>query len=222
VGAAGVEPAIFGLKVRCLSAWLRPRGAGHRSLLAVPQDRDTEQDEADFLAAYRLGRDSYPKAANTVDVALFAGRGPDRDGPGTGLCLLLIRRGGHPFRGSWALPGGFLELGQGDAGEGEGLEEGARRELEEETGIRLGGVRLTQLGTYGDPGRDPRGRTISTVFLAHLTEPPPVAGGDDAAEARWWPVGRLGSDQAPPLAFDHRDIVDDALSWARGQGLTDP
>jgi 8-oxo-dGTP diphosphatase len=188
-------------------------------LLVVPDDRDPEQDEAGFIASYRLRRDSYPKAANTVDVALFAGRGDDPDGSDAGLCLLLIRRGGHPFRGRWALPGGFLELGRGEAGEGEGLEEGARRELEEETGIQLDDGQLTQLGTYGDPGRDPRGRTISTVFVGHLAEQTPVAGGDDAAEARWWPVAVLGSDQAPPLAFDHAVIVDDALAWAQGQGL---
>ena len=185
----------------------------------MDEDRAGDDGEEEYLAAYRLRRDSYPKAANTVDVALFAAAGPDPDASGAGLHLLLIRRGGHPFRGRWALPGGFLELGEGDAGEGEDLEEGARRELEEETGIRLDGVPLAQLGTYGDPGRDPRGRTISTVFVAHLAAAPAVTGGDDAAEAWWWPASVLVSDEAPALAFDHAVIVNDALVWAEGRGL---
>jgi len=185
----------------------------------VEDDREPEQTEEEFLAAYRLRRDSYPKAANTVDVALFAGRPTGQDVPGSGVHLLLIRRRGHPFRGQWALPGGFLELGRGDSGEGEGLEEAARRELEEETGIRLGADPLAQLGTYGDPGRDPRGRTISTVFVTHRHDVPPVAGADDAAEARWWSVEVLRSGEGPPLAFDHSQIVSDALAWAEAQGL---
>jgi 8-oxo-dGTP diphosphatase len=178
----------------------------------MADDLGRDQTEEQFLVAYQARRDSYPKAANTADVALLAG-------PGLDLHLLLILRGRHPFRGSWALPGGFLEVGGGDSGQGEGLEDGARRELEEETGVRLEPGRLVQLGTYGDPGRDPRGRTISTVFIAHLPEPVAAAGGDDAAEARWFPASELSGPAAPPLAFDHQEIVADALEWSRRQGL---
>jgi len=176
-----------------------------------PED-ETEQDEAGYLERYRAGRDRYPMAANTADVALFS-QSPD------GPALLLIRRGGHPFRGRWALPGGFLDVGDGDSGQGEDLETGALRELAEETGIRIEPGRLEQLGTYGEPGRDPRGRTISTVYVGHLSSLGATRAGDDAAEARLFSVAGLEGPDRPELAFDHGLIVSDAIAWARRRGL---
>ncbi len=130
----------------------------------------------------------YPRPAVTVDLALFAGEGET-------LRVLLIRRKYDPFAGRWALPGGFIGID-------EPIESAARRELEEETGLRHDGP-LTFVGVFADPGRDPRGRTISLVYTADLPgRPPAVAGTDDAAEAGWFDPGTVG-----PLAFDHDDIL---------------
>ena len=130
----------------------------------------------------------YPRPALSADVVVFA-RTAD------GCRVLLVRRGAEPFLGQWALPGGFVN-------EGERLEVAALRELEEETGLRLG-VPLVQVGTFGDPGRDPRGWTASATYSALLDgEPPAVRGGDDAEQAAWYPLEKL-----PPLAFDHDVIV---------------
>jgi len=116
------------------------------------------------------------------------------------LHVLLIQRGRDPFRGRWALPGGFLEPE-------EDLEAAARRELAEETGIALPCGALRQVGAYGSPGRDPRGPTVSIAFAAIVPDLFGVgAGGDDAAAARWFPVLGL-----PSLAFDHDAILRDAL-----------
>ncbi len=135
----------------------------------------------------------YPRPALTVDLVAFAIRDAS-------LLILLIRRKHDPFAGRWALPGGFLE------GE-EPIEAGARRELEEETGLALAGP-VDFLGVYGAPGRDPRGRTISIAHVAMIRgEPPAIGGGDDAAEAAWLPARGLRG----PLAFDHDEIVGDAL-----------
>lgn len=115
-----------------------------------------------------------------------------------GLEVLLIQRKHPPFAGRWALPGGFVE-------EGETLLQAARRELYEETGLE--DVPLRQWAAFGDPGRDPRGWTVSIVFWAWLgAQAPTPQAGDDAALARWWPVDAL-----PPLAFDHAEIIDEAL-----------
>jgi 8-oxo-dGTP diphosphatase len=129
----------------------------------------------------------YPKADNTVDAVVF---GVEQGK----LVVLLIRRGREkePSYNSWALPGGFINMD-------ETLEESVRRELKEETGLDL--PYLKQIGTFGDPGRDPRGRVISTAYMA-LVPPTSVEGGDDASDARWHPVEDL-----PPLAFDHEKIL---------------
>jgi 8-oxo-dGTP diphosphatase len=97
------------------------------------------------------------------------------------------------------LPGGFVEYG-------EDLPTAVRREIAEETG--LGDLLFRQFRTYGAPGRDPRGHTVSVVYVARVTgDPPPVQGGDDAAQAAWFPV-----DDLPELAFDHEQILQDVLS----------
>ncbi len=130
----------------------------------------------------------YPRPMLTVDIALA------RQGA-SGIEVLLIQRGHPPFEGYWALPGGFVD-------EGETLVHAAQRELQEETG--LVGLALEQLATFGDPGRDPRGWTVSVVFWSWLEpgSPDQLIAGDDAAEAAWWPLTGL-----PPLAFDHAEIM---------------
>jgi 8-oxo-dGTP diphosphatase len=138
----------------------------------------------------------FPRPALTVDVAVFRGEAGARE-------VLLVKRGSEPFAGMWALPGGFVD-------EGESLEPAARRELLEETGLDPLGD-LDQVGAYGDPGRDPRGWNVSVLFQTTLAydESGVVAGGSDAAEAAWHPVGTL-----PRLAFDHDQLVADALGHA--------
>lgn len=111
------------------------------------------------------------------------------------LKVLLIKRGKDPFLGSWALPGGFFELG-------ESPEAAAIRELKEETSIEL--TRVSQFRTYGKPHRDPRGRVISVVHYAILATEPPVKAQDDAVDYGWFALSDL-----PPLAFDHAEILED-------------
>jgi 8-oxo-dGTP diphosphatase len=137
---------------------------------------------------------TYPRPALTADIAVFRGPSDARE-------LLLVRRGDDPFKGMWALPGGFVD-------EDEVLERAARRELAEETGLRPEGG-LTLVGAYGDPGRDPRGWTVTILYAVVLAagERDAVTGGDDAAEAAWHPVGSL-----PPLAFDHALLAGDAMA----------
>jgi 8-oxo-dGTP diphosphatase len=123
----------------------------------------------------------------------------------------LIRRGEYPFKGAWALPGGFVRVGDGHRDQGEDLDASARRELEEETGLRAGDVFLDQVGAFGRAGRDPRMRVITVAFCA-LIRPdlvPLVKAGGDAALADWIPLDRLGSTH---LAFDHAEIIRQAIS----------
>lgn len=130
----------------------------------------------------------------SVDAVVF------REGE-SGPSILLIRRGKPPFEGMYALPGGFV-------GMDEDLEAAAARELAEETGLE--GIALEQIGAFGKPGRDPRGRNISVAYLGRVKgEGDAVRGGDDADEARWFPVNDL-----PLLAFDHADVIDAALAAA--------
>ena len=152
----------------------------------------------------------YPRPMLTADCVVVR----------SGSEVLLVRRGGEPFKGCWALPGGFMEMD-------ETIEHCAVRELEEETGLRFAERDLRLIGVYSAPGRDPRGRTVTAAFRVESGERraesgerrvesgerraesgerraengEPVAG-DDAAEVRWWPLAAL-----PPLAFDHADIV---------------
>lgn len=110
------------------------------------------------------------------------------------LKVLLIQRKHEPFKDQWALPGGFVE-------DNEDLYDAMKRELQEETGLKLEHAR--QLYTFGTPGRDPRGRTVTVAYYAlieeHLSK---VKGGDDAADAQWFNIHHL-----PEIAFDHADII---------------
>lgn len=136
----------------------------------------------------------FPRPALTVDIAVFRRSGGRHE-------LLLVRRKKDPFAGRYALPGGFVN-------EMEPLENAARRELAEETGLTVG--EMWQLRAYGEPGRDPRGHTVSVAHVA-LSEPGrSVSGNDDASEAGWFPIEDL-----PHLAFDHDQIAADAIAWLR-------
>lgn len=115
--------------------------------------------------------------------------------------VLLVRRKHAPFKGHYALPGGFVEIG-------ETVEDACRRELLEETGVKAGRLRL--VGVYSDPKRDPRGHTCSVVFLAKVAHAQPTAG-DDAAAAEWVADWRKAG-----LAFDHARILADARRMAAG------
>lgn len=129
----------------------------------------------------------YPHPAVTVDVVTFT----YRDGE---IKVLLVRRAIDPFKGQWALPGGFLR-------ETEDLEAAARREIEEETGLT--GLGIEQIGAFGAPDRDPRERVVSIAFMAVVRHADVVPrAGSDAAEVAWMPLH-----SPPKLAFDHRKIL---------------
>ena len=132
----------------------------------------------------------------TVDLVIFTIREHR-------LHVLLIERGSPPFEGRWALPGGFIR-------EGESLEQAARRELEEETGVRH--VYLEQLYTFGDPGRDPRGRVVTVAYYALIAADTSLVASSDARAARWWPIAKH-----PELAFDHDRILAYALERLRNK-----
>jgi len=139
----------------------------------------------------------YPRPALTVDCVVFGvheGR----------LLVLLIRRGQAPFRGDWAIPGGFVDVQ-------ESIDDAARRELQEETGLT--NVYLEQLFTFGAVNRDPRERVVSVAYyaLVRRVEHQEVAA-SDAAQAEWFPV-----DELPSLAFDHDEILQTALARLRAK-----
>ena len=135
----------------------------------------------------------YEHMAVTTDCAIFTYEDWQ-------LKVLLVRRGGEPYKGQWAFPGGFLKMD-------ETAEQGARRELREETGLVPSAI--GQLGVFSDVDRDPRERVITIAWYA-LVKPSEVVGGDDADEAAWFPVDNL-----PPLAFDHRKIFEAAMERLR-------
>lgn len=134
----------------------------------------------------------YPRPMVTVDALLLSKSSTTE--------ILLIQRKNDPFKGKWAIPGGFI-------GMDENLEIAAKRELFEETGIEINN--LQQFRTYGKPGRDPRGRTISVVFIAYVDNTIPAKGMDDALQAHWFDVANL-----PELAFDHNQIIEDVLNYS--------
>ena len=113
--------------------------------------------------------------------------------------VLLVRRGGQPYKGCWALPGGFMEMD-------ETLEECAVRELHEETGVVVEPRQLQLVGVFSTVGRDPRGRTVSAAYAVRLQQMVQGQAGDDADAVKWWPISNL-----PQLAFDHQEIVETFL-----------
>ena len=131
----------------------------------------------------------YPRPAVTADCVVMT-----KD---TVPQVLLIQRGADPYKGCWAFPGGFMNMD-------ETTEECAIRELEEETGLQVSNIH--QIGAYSKVDRDPRGRTITVAYLAIVDAPIAVTGQDDAAKAQWFPIDAL-----PPLAFDHDEIMQDAI-----------
>jgi 8-oxo-dGTP diphosphatase len=145
----------------------------------------------------------YPRPALTVDCVVFGWNG-------VALQVLLVQRLEQPYMNEWALPGGFVQME-------EELEAAARRELEEETGLK--GMYLEQLYTFGGIGRDPRGRvvTVAWVALIDLNRYTVPEGGSDARDAQWLPM-----DQLPKLAFDHDAILDYAYRRLQAKILYRP
>lgn len=131
----------------------------------------------------------YPRPAVTADAVVITQNEPRK--------VLLIERGGEPFKGCWAFPGGFMNMD-------ETLEECVVRELKEETGLVV--TEVKPIGSYSRVDRDPRGRTITIAYLILVEEELPVKGQDDAKQAKWWPLNKL-----PELAFDHSKILNDTL-----------
>lgn len=138
--------------------------------------------------------------AVTVDLVIFTVSGDT-------LQVLLVERGKPPYLGMAALPGGYVR-------EGETLDDTALRELKEETGLDGGRLHLEQLRTFGDPGRDPRGRVVTVAYLALGPNLPDPVAGTDAKFARWAPVDEIDPAE---LAFDHASILTAALERARSQ-----
>lgn len=145
---------------------------------------------------------AYPPVAVTVDLVVLTVRDDQ-------LQALTIRRGEEPYLGRWALPGGFLQPS-------EDLPAAAARELREETGLSTDRFHLEQLGSYGDPHRDPRMRTVTVAYIALAADLPVPTAGTDAADARWQPVGELLADEGA-LAFDHSRILREGVERARSK-----
>ncbi|MGX8678175.1 MAG: NUDIX domain-containing protein [Sphaerochaetaceae bacterium] len=178
-----------------------------------PRDEKGRTEE-EFLEYYKTR--NYEKPSLTADIVVITKSHPS---------ILLIRRGGHPFLGKRALPGGF-------ANKNEAIEDTARRELEEETGIKADDMKL--VGIYSKPGRDPRGWVVSGAFL-ETTDEKEAKAGDDARDAAWFEIKEEDSkvtlsssneaieirfkegkaEPCPDLAFDHNQIIIDALKAAR-------
>lgn len=176
----------------------------------LKRDKDGLTEE-EFLRQYDSNK--FPKPSLTADLVIMRCSGAEHE-------VLLIQRGGHPFMGKWAFPGGFSEMN-------ETIEETAARELMEETCLAVPGMKL--LGVYSRPGRDPRGWTVSVAFVVCLNEEEgnQAKAADDAADARWFRIvrdgermklscGDLGLEPDAGgriLAFDHDDILRDAVSF---------
>ncbi|MCF8361135.1 MAG: NUDIX hydrolase [Prolixibacteraceae bacterium] len=128
----------------------------------------------------------YPRPSVTTDAIVIAKESDQ-------FFILLIERRNEPYKNMWALPGGFIEMD-------EDLIDACKRELQEETGIT--NIKLEELATFGKPGRDPRGRTISIVFWGIVNKKTEIKAGDDAAKVKWFNINSL-----PLLAFDHDKII---------------
>ena len=141
----------------------------------------------------------YPRPSVTADCIVITKEAEPK--------VLLIERGDEPFKGCWAFPGGFMNMD-------ETTEQCAIRELKEETGLHISEGH--QIGAYSKVDRDPRGRTVTVAYLAIVDEPITVNGQDDAAKAQWFPLTAFldkpsGKAERPELAFDHDEIMRDAI-----------
>lgn len=176
---------------------------------------DQRPGEDDFLAAYDPR--AYEPVAVTVDVVALTIRDDE-------LNVLLVQRGVPPYKGWWALPGGFVRSRPGfDAkGTDEDLDDAAIRELAEETGQQPGRVHLEQLATFGAPDRDPRMRVISVAYLVFAPELPDPRPGGDASAATWVPVSSLGLAERTPSTGSSADNSTAIGSTAIGQGTSGP
>ena len=157
----------------------------------------TRKPEANAPPGYDASK--FPAFAVTVDIVILT----MAEGV---LHVLLVRRGEEPFEGMWAIPGGFKRPD-------ETLDEAARRELSEETGIDVPSL-LTQFAAYGDPGRDPRMNVVTVAYLAVLRDVGAIVAGTDAADAALVPVSDILEERIE-LAFDHQRIVRDAIKRVR-------
>jgi len=136
-------------------------------------------------------KEKYERPSVTADIVIFTIQNNE-------LKVLLVKRNVEPFRGKWAIPGGFVKMS-------ESLEDAAKRELEEETGVK--DVYLEQLYSFGDPGRDPRGRVITVAYIALInSENIKLRATTDVSEAKWFSIKKV-----PSLAFDHKRIFDYSL-----------
>lgn len=161
-----------------------------------------DKDEERFLEAYKPG--AFARPSVTVDLVILTVQDKEPK-------ILLVQRGEHPFKGRWALPGGFVRVQDDRKDQGEDLDAAALRELEEETGLG-DKIYLEQVRAFGKPGRDPRMRVISIAYFA-LVRPTLVSqirAGGDVSHAKWFPI-----DDLPSLAFDHADVVQATLDRAR-------
>lgn len=168
----------------------------------------SSEAERQWLEAYDASK--YPLVAVTTDVVLFTIRSGR-------LCVLLVQRKDYPYKGAWALPGGFIR--PEETGEVSAL-----RELGEESSILVSAAHIEQLATYTDPQRDPRMRVVSVAYVGLVPNMPLPVGGDDAADAYWWVVDDLtldddqeASEDSPAIAFDHKRIIRDGLERVRGK-----
>lgn len=169
--------------------------------------RKESAEERQYLEKYRPK--DYPRPSVAVDLVILTIIDAQ-------LRVLVVRRQEHPFKGEWALPGGFVRVGESSKDQGEDLDAAARRELQEETGLDPERVHIEQLFTFGKANRDPRMRVISVAYFA-LVRPdlaPFVKAGGDVSHADWLPVEQL---KKADLAFDHKEIIETGLSRVRGK-----
>lgn len=164
--------------------------------------RLVSKEEQQFLATYNPKE--YDQPSVTSDIIVFTMMNGK-------LKVLLVKRGGHPFKGDWAIPGGFVGID-------ESCETAAYRELKEETGVEH--VYLEQLYTFSEPARDPRMRIISIAYMALVAPeniPTAITAGDDATEVQWFDINTILEDNDFNLAFDHAMILTTAIHRLRGK-----
>ncbi len=173
----------------------------------MSRPKAVREGEKEFLARYRPA--DFPRPSVTVDIVVLTIVDAE-------LRVLLVKRKEHPYKGHWALPGGFVRVGPGPVDQGEDVDGAAVRELEEETGLQPHRVYLEQLYTFGDAGRDPRMRVITVAYYA-LVRPdlvPLVKAGGDADATSWFAVAAL---KKIPLSFDHGKIIQSAIDRVVGK-----